>query len=182
MPPPNTASIANETSWNPSHVFIRKIVVYTFFGSLAALVAMLVLMPEQRMRIMGPILQAAVTAVAWIRIRRGDGQGALRYLAYGSWLTVTVTSTMAEEADGQLNLSKAARSLQDQKLAKQIEKLDIEIARSRGDLVERAIVTEEWGKHIGRIFDIINQSCPRDMAQIVTKEFRGYLGKAAKDL
>ena len=116
MPPLTTASIANETSWNPSHVFIRKIVVYTFFGSLAALVAMLVLMPEQRMRIMGPILQAAVTAVAWIRIRRGDGQGALRYLAYGSWLTVTVTSTMAEEADGQLNLSKAARSLQDQKL------------------------------------------------------------------
>jgi hypothetical protein len=73
-------------------------------------------------------------------------------------------------------------SLQDQKIAKQIEKLDIEIARSRGDLVERAIVTEEWGKHITRLFDIVTQSCSRDMAQIITKEFRGYLGKAAKDL
>jgi hypothetical protein len=43
-------------------------------------------------------------------------------------------------------------------------------------------VTEEWGKHITRLFDIVNQSCSRDMALIITKEFRGYLGKAAKDL
>jgi hypothetical protein len=82
----------------------------------------------------------------------------------------------------ELAVDSANLSLQDQKLAKQIEKLDIEIARSRGDLVERAIVTEEWGKHINRLFDIVNQSCSRDMAMIITKEFRGYLGKAAKDL
>ena len=49
-------------------------------------------------------------------------------------------------------------------------------------MVERAIVTEEWAKHITRLFDIVNQSCSRDMAMIITKEFRGYLGKAAKDL
>ena len=92
------------------------------------------------------------------------------------WLKANPRSESELPVDGQ-NLS-----LQDQKLAKQIEKLDIEIARSRGDLVERAVVTEEWGKHVTRLFDIINQSCSRDMAQIITKEFCGYLGKAAKDL
>ena len=93
-----------------------------------------------------------------------------------AWLKANPRSAEELAMDGK-NLS-----LQDQKLAKQIEKLDIEIARSRGDLVERAIVTEEWGKHITRLFDIVNQSCSRDMALIITKEFRGYLGKAAKDL
>ena len=68
------------------------------------------------------------------------------------------------------------------KLKAQVDKLEIDVSRERGKLVERAIVTEEWGKHITRLFDIVNQSCPRDMAQIITKEFRGYLGKAAKDL
>jgi hypothetical protein len=93
-----------------------------------------------------------------------------------AWLKANPRSAEELAMDGK-NLS-----LQDQKLAKQIEKLDIEIARSREDLVERAIVTEEWGKHITRLFDIVNQSCSRDMAMIITKEFRGYLGKAAKDL
>jgi hypothetical protein len=93
-----------------------------------------------------------------------------------AWLKANPRSAEELAMDGK-NLS-----LQDQKLAKQIEKLDIEIARSRGDLVERAIVTEEWGKHITRLFDIVTQSCSRDMAMIITKEFRGYLGKAAKDL
>jgi hypothetical protein len=92
------------------------------------------------------------------------------------WLKANPRSESELPVDGK-NLS-----LQDQKLAKQIEKLDIEIARSRGDLVERAVVTEEWGKHATRLFDIVNQSCPADLAQIITKEFRGYLGKAAKDL
>jgi len=92
------------------------------------------------------------------------------------WLKSNPRSESELPVDGK-NLS-----LQDQKLAKQIEKLDIEIARSRGDLVERAVVTEEWGKHATRLFDIVNQSCPADLAQIITKEFRGYLGKAAKDL
>ena len=93
-----------------------------------------------------------------------------------TWLKANPRSAEELAMDGK-NLS-----LQDQKLAKQIEKLDIEIARSREDLVEKAIVTEEWGKHITRLFDIVNQSCSRDMAMIITKEFRGYLGKAAKDL
>jgi hypothetical protein len=92
------------------------------------------------------------------------------------WLKANPRSESELPVDGK-NLS-----LQDQKLAKQIEKLDIEIARSRGDLVERSVVTEEWGKHATRLFDIVNQSCPADLAQIITKEFRGYLGKAAKDL
>ncbi len=93
-----------------------------------------------------------------------------------AWLKSNPRSESELPVDGK-NLS-----LQDQKLAKQIEKLDIEIARSRGDLVERSVVTEEWGKHATRLFDIVNQSCPADLAQIITKEFRGYLGKAAKDL
>jgi hypothetical protein len=91
----SSTTIADDTAWSPSLAFIRNITVFTFVGSLAALLAMLVLMPEQRMRVLGPLIQAAVTAVAWWRIRQGDGQGALRRLAYGSWLTVTITSTWA---------------------------------------------------------------------------------------
>ncbi len=67
----------------------------------------------------------------------------------------------------------------ERRLKAQVDKLEMEVAREKGKLVERHTVTEEWGKHLTFIFDTLDKSMDRHAYNAIVKEVRTYLGKYA---
>jgi hypothetical protein len=67
----------------------------------------------------------------------------------------------------------------ERRLKAQVDKLEMEVAKEKGKLVERHVVTEEWGKHLTFIFDTLDKSMDRHAYNAIVKEVRTYLGKYA---
>lgn len=67
----------------------------------------------------------------------------------------------------------------ERKLRAEAERVEILVMQLRGSLIERATVTDEWGRHLTAIFDILDKSLDRVAYNAIAKEVKGYLGKYA---
>ena len=65
------------------------------------------------------------------------------------------------------------------KLKVQIALLENQLARERGDLVAKAVVTEEWGFWIAALFEIVGRHADRDLFNRISTELKAKLGSRA---
>lgn len=76
-------------SWEPSPVFVRFAIIAVLLSSLAGLLFLRLLEPDQTARALGPTMLLVVSGIGWALIQRGRAQAALLVLVYGAWATVT---------------------------------------------------------------------------------------------
>jgi len=72
-----------------------------------------------------------------------------------------------------------AENLRAAKLKVQIALLENQLARERGELVEKAVVAGEWGFWVGALFEIIGRHADRDLFNRISTELKSKLGTRA---
>jgi diguanylate cyclase (GGDEF)-like protein len=90
----SAAEINNQISWEPSQVCIKVAIHALLIGAIASIVALRLFVPEQALRIAGPMLAALVALTGWFYYSRGKSLTAVNVLAVGSWMTITTVATM----------------------------------------------------------------------------------------
>ena len=65
------------------------------------------------------------------------------------------------------------------KLRVQIALLENQLAKDRGELVEKAVVAEEWGFWIGALFEVVGRHADRDLFNRISAELKAKLGTRA---
>jgi PAS domain S-box-containing protein len=76
-------------SWEPSRTFLGFAVTALLVGATAALVTVVVFVPDQAARGIAPAFLILAALAAWYLLSRGRTRAALYLLAVGSWTTVT---------------------------------------------------------------------------------------------
>ena len=84
------SDIENPISWEPSLSFVKYAIASQLIGSLAILVALRLLAPDQVLRTLASILVCLAALVGWYLLRRGRIIATINVLAYGVWTVVTV--------------------------------------------------------------------------------------------
>jgi diguanylate cyclase (GGDEF)-like protein/PAS domain S-box-containing protein len=86
------SEIESPISWEPSLSFLKYAIASQLIGSLAVLVALRVLAPDQNLRTLASVLVFLTALVGWYLLRRGRIFATIYVLAYGVWTVVTVTA------------------------------------------------------------------------------------------
>lgn len=79
----------NPISWEPSRVFIKYASVVLLAGSIAFVMLVRLVAPDQTARYIGPVASALVAVTAWFFLSRGKSQAAAAVLGFGGWITIT---------------------------------------------------------------------------------------------
>jgi len=77
-------------SWKPSAAFLRYSIFALLAGSLCFLLVIFIATPEQTVRAIGPAAVALVATTAWFLLALGKVRTTLHFLAFGSWMTLTL--------------------------------------------------------------------------------------------
>ena len=85
---------ASPSSWQPTQAFLRYTVVTILAASAVFLFIILVYLPEQRPRAIGPALISLVALLSAALLRKGRAHEAVLVMAGGIWLSVTVIATL----------------------------------------------------------------------------------------
>lgn len=75
--------------WEPSGAFLRLLIGIVLAGDLVFIASIVLLVPSQRMRIVGPIVLALLASAAAWQLHAGKVKGAIKTMTYGVWLVVT---------------------------------------------------------------------------------------------
>ncbi|MEK7438015.1 MAG: sensor domain-containing diguanylate cyclase [Pseudomonadota bacterium] len=86
---PHEDEIANQLIWEPSHAFIKYAVGFLLAGSVAFMIVIRVLTPDQTMRYIGPAVVFLLALTTWLVLARGGWRPAVYMLAIGVWLAIT---------------------------------------------------------------------------------------------
>ena len=73
---------------------LRKTIATLWIGSLVAILALLIVAPEQKLRFAAPLLIAIVALVAWFAMKYERRDWAKNFLAYGVWAGTTAIAAM----------------------------------------------------------------------------------------
>jgi diguanylate cyclase (GGDEF)-like protein len=84
------SDIESPISWEPSLSFLKYAIASQLIGSLAVLVALRVLAPDQNLRTLASVLVFLTALVGWHLLRRRRIFATIYVLAYGVWTVVTV--------------------------------------------------------------------------------------------
>ncbi len=82
--------IDDPSRWVPSGIYLKFAAVTLLLAGVVAVIALRVFLPEQTLRLAGPLLIILVGAVAWYLVARDRFQAAIRLMAIGIWIAVTV--------------------------------------------------------------------------------------------
>ena len=83
---------------------------------------------------------------------------------------------LAANPKEEIEVGQSTDVLRDRKLKAQVDKLELEVAVERGNFVAKAAVTQQWGKLITDIFDIVDKSVDRTTYNAIAKELKNRLG------
>lgn len=88
--PPRRGDVVDDpASWEPSRAFLGFAIGSLLVGAAAALITVVVFVPQQMARGIAPALLILAALVAWYLLSQGRTRAALYLLAVGSWMTVT---------------------------------------------------------------------------------------------
>lgn len=85
--------IDDPSRWVPSGVYLKFAAVALLLAGAAAVIVLRVFLPAQTLRLIGPLLIVCVGAVAWYLVAHGRNQTAIKLMAIGMWIAVTVIVT-----------------------------------------------------------------------------------------
>lgn len=88
----------------------------------------------------------------------------------------TLVTWLAANPKEEVEVGQSTDVLRDRKLKAQVDKLELEVAVERGNFVAKAAVTQQWGKLITDIFDIVDKSVDRTTYNAIAKELKNRLG------
>ena len=92
-------------SWEPAPAFLKFAVVILSVGSAAAMMATLVLAPDQTLRVAGQGLIFLVAVAGWYLLSRGRMRASVKVLAFGSWTAVTAIAIFTGGVRGPIVIS-----------------------------------------------------------------------------
>ena len=82
--------ILNQGAWEPAPVFLKCALATLLAGTLAFMVVIHLMTPEQTSRYIGPGLGAVMALAAWALLRAGKPRLSVQFLAIGTWVLVTL--------------------------------------------------------------------------------------------
>ena len=82
--------IDNQSSWEPSPVFLKYAIATLLVGCLVFMALIYLLVPEQTSRYWGAGMGAALAALAWGLSFAGKSRASLQVLGVGAWVLTTV--------------------------------------------------------------------------------------------